>query len=165
MHVAPFILASGDDTELFKLVGIAIILVIAAIGALVKKVREGQSPQARRPVPPPLPGRPVPLAARVRAPGPKPLPPLPALAQAAKPRPTTARRAAVRRQAAPVRQQAGAQPSRLSTPAPAVPGVRATPSLPASSVANLLNPTTVRAQFILAEVLQPPLSLRARKTF
>jgi hypothetical protein len=39
------------------------------------------------------------------------------------------------------------------------------PQVSRPQVALLMRPTTVRAQFILAEVLQPPLALRTRRNF
>jgi hypothetical protein len=167
MHLVPSILASSGDAELVKLVFIAIILIIGAVGSLLKKVTEGQRAQTRRTAPPPIPrplARPIAPITALKA---QALPPLPILALPARrtpePRPALSRPPAPPILVVPARQPPIPPPLALMPPKPGV--APQAPALPVSAIAGMLKPTTVRAQFILAEVLQPPLSLRTRRSF
>lgn len=166
------ILASDDET-LIKFVGAILVLIIWGISSLIsamgksrqKALKQQQQNRIamtaapkptppRQMIPPRIPAALPPLAPRMAAP----LPPLATLA-------------AQQRQARPAIAKAATRP-KASTPRPA-PAPASPPMQPSrvkaqvapAAITNLLRPKTVRAQFILAEVLQPPLALRTRKSF
>jgi hypothetical protein len=167
MSSLPPILASDDYEGMIKLIGFVIVLIIWAVGAMVSTIRKAQAKarqkQARAPVAPPLPAQ-RPIAGPARPPAippriPMALPPLPTLARAQPP----ARAAARPKPAVPVQRTSAPAPPPVALPRPKAAPV--SPAVASSSIAGLFGPTTVRAQFILAEVLQPPLALRTKRTF
>lgn len=165
MASLPSILASDDYDGMIKLIGGVIVLIIWGVGAMASTIKKAQAQarqkQARAPFAPPLPAQ-RPIAAPARPPAippriPMALPPLSTLVRAQPP----ARAAARPKAAAPV--QITSAPARVAVPKPKAAPV--SPAVASSSIAGLLRPTTVRAQFILAEVLQPPLALRTKQNF
>ena len=153
------ILASSDD-GVFRLIVTVIVLIVWGITAMASTIKKAQAEarkkQARMAVAPGA-ARPV-----VRS---SPLPPLlPQRSMALPPLPTLARKPSKPR-AAIAKRVVKAIP--LPKPAALAKNVSGTPSVAApvvqDAIPRLLRPTTVRAQFILAEVLQPPLALRTRR--
>jgi hypothetical protein len=167
MTPRPFILASDDYDSMIKLIGGVIVLIIWGIGAMASTIKKAQAKsrqkQVRAPFAPPLPAQ-RPIAGPARPPAippriPMALPPLPTLARAQPP----ARAAARPKAAIPVPRSSAPAPPPVAVPRPKA--VPVSPAVASSSIAGLLRPTTVRAQFILAEVLQPPLALRSKRNF
>ena len=161
MASLPSILASDDYEGMIKLIGGVIVLIVWAVGAMASTIKKAQakSRQKQAPFAPPLPAqRTVAAPARPASrppPLPMALPPLSTLARSQPPkRPAT-------------------QPPPPAAPAkviarvaePAIKPARAARAVSRDPIAGLLRPTTVRAQFILAEVLQPPLALRRKRNF
>lgn len=166
------ILASDNET-LIKFVGAIVVLIIWGISSMVSAMgktrqnalkKQQQNRIAMPAVPKLIPSR------QMTAPrGPVALPPL--AARMAAPLPPLRTLASQQRQARPAVAKTAPRPkdsTPRSAPAPASPPMQPSPTkaqvVPAA-ITNLLRPTTVRAQFILAEVLQPPLALRTRKNF
>lgn len=175
MRVIASILASSDESGIVKAVLFVIVLIIWGISALVKTINVARNQSARRNVAPPRmppvplqPARPVasPLPPRM---GQRPvaLPPLPALITAAPSRRAAPQRTVAAPQASMPAVPAARPPASQRQTAPAAaPPAAATKAPPrVSGFVDLLKPRTVRAQFILAEVLQPPLALRTRRSF
>ena len=161
-----------DDDSMFKLVGAVVVLIVWGISAMVGAARKGQQQALRkklaqpappqtaapraaqsRPLPRPAAKRPPPIPARAAAPTAVPLPPLSSLAAP----PTVQPVAKAKSTRAAVTTQAPSRSAVLNAPVPS--------QVSLSKIAALLQPKTVRAQFILAEVLQPPLALRTRHSF
>jgi hypothetical protein len=173
------ILASADGAE--KLIGAVIFILIWIVSAAaqwVKKQKEQQSDQQRRAqlrnnmriTPsslPPAPPRPFPPArhmpaarpappGRFAAPPPRAMPSARAkspLISATRPAPPTVPPAVPAPQ--PMTISVGPSAAHLKRPAPA--------AASAASIAHWLAPGTLRQQFILTEVLQPPLALRPER--
>ncbi|HSU65747.1 MAG TPA: hypothetical protein VLJ39_02645 [Tepidisphaeraceae bacterium] len=132
-------LASADE-GLVKFGFFVLVLIIWGVSSLAKAAKSKPTAPRPRVTQPLVPSTPQPAN----------LPPLPTIARQRKrkavpPPPPPARGISV-----------AAAPStpRASRPAPAGP-----------AVARLFEGRTVRAQFILAEVLQPPLALRTKRNF
>jgi len=163
------ILASDDGT--FKAIGTIVVLIIWGIGAMAsaagkaKEAAKRKQLQAGAEMPPPLTPAPLQVAP----------PPLP-------PRRTTLGRTPVRRPVPPplpLSSRPAAQPLALAgVPLPALiadaqqPPLSSVPVLSRPMIARpprspivggWINASTVRSNFILAEVLQPPLALRAKR--
>lgn len=166
------ILASDNET-LIKFVGAVVVLIIWGISSLVSAMgkarqnalkKQQQNRIAMSAAPKLVPSRQM-TAQR----GPAALPPL--TSRMAAPLPPLRTLASQQRQGRPIVAKTAPRPKASTprpAPAPAAPPVQPSPTkvlvVPAA-ITNLLRPTTVRAQFILAEVLQPPLALRTRKNF
>jgi len=155
------ILASSDD-GIFRLIVTVVVLIVWGITAMASTIKKAQAEarkkQARMPLAPGAPSTVMRAA---------PLPPLvPQTSMALPPLPTLARKPSKPR-AAIAKSVPKAIP--LAKPAALVTSAGVTPPVVSSVVQDaipaLLRPTTVRAQFILAEVLQPPLALRTRRNF
>jgi hypothetical protein len=164
MNSLPSILAAEDYAGLIKGVLFVIVLIIWGISAMVSTIKKAQTQarqrQGRSPIPPRVPTQlraaPPALRPTVAPQRPMILPPLPALIRPQPPARPTARRPPPN----------SAAPARLPATASAAPPKAAPPPSPApAATTGLLRPTTVRAQFILAEVLQPPLALRTKRNF
>ena len=167
------ILASDDET-LIKFIGVVVVLIIWGISSLLsafgkarQKALKNQQ-QNRASIPPTTQRPPVRPAVSPRRPAA--LPPL--APRTAAPLPPLRTLASPPRQVRPAVAKTAPRPSPktlIPAPpqAPATPAMRSPSKAPvvSSAVASLLRPKTVRAQFILAEVLQPPLALRTRKNF
>lgn len=168
----PFILASNDEA-LIKGVLAVVVFIIWGISSMAKAMAKTKQnalkkqQQNRVQIPPPVQPRAVPaVPARRPTVAPPaipvrkavPLPPLHTLATAAR-----QTRPAVAKPAPPTK--APASPvARAVAPRPTMPSPRKAPAA-TTTIDTLLRPNTVRAQFILAEVLQPPLALRKRRNF
>ena len=167
------ILASDDYDGMIKLIGGVIVLIVWGVGAMVSTIKKAQAQaqtrqkQARAPYAIPLPAQRT-VAGQARPaslppPLPMALPPLSTLGGA-----QATRQRAVRQAPPAAKQARAAAPparpvARIPSPPPK-PAVAPRPATP-DTIAGLLRPTTVRAQFILAEVLQPPLALRTKQNF
>lgn len=160
MNSLPSILAAEDYAGLIKGVLFVIVLIIWGVSAMVSTIKKAQTQarqrQARLPIPPRVPTQlraaPPALRPTVAPQRPMILPPLPALIRPQPPARPTARRPPPN----------SAAPARLLATASAAPPKAAPPP---AAITGFLRPTTVRAQFILAEVLQPPLALRTKRNF
>jgi hypothetical protein len=151
MHAIPYILA--DDFEsIGKLIIFGIVILFWLIQKVAKLAGGGAStstPAAKRPTP----AARAPQQISPRPAGPIPLPPLKTKAAATK-------RTVKKKQAPPV------PASPVAATATAVQRPRSTSTAPMmavpaqSQVAGWLDARTVRAQFIMAEAMKPPLSLR-----
>jgi len=154
----PFILA--DDDNIGKIVGFVIIAVIWGIGALSsvlkKATKTATRPTAYRPVvgPPIAPKAQAIQPARRAAPVPQ-----RKATPVRRPSPVPAAAVQQRPQAAPVaRRQPPAAPSPIMAPV-VVRHVVGTAN--SAAIRRWLQPDSLRKQFILTELLQPPIGLRA----
>lgn len=162
------ILAS-DNESLIKVIGAIVVFIIWGISSMASAIgkarqnaakKQQQNRNAMSAAPQRVPSKPA-IAPRASAAPPplpsrtaSPLPPLRTLASSA----AQTRPAAVKTTTRP---KAAASPS----VAPPVKPLAAKPQIVTPVIARLLQPKTVRAQFILVEVLQPPLALRSRRSF
>ena len=166
MPAASLILA---DSVGLKLIPFVIFLIIWGLGSLASVVnkakeeakrREAMSRMARGQMPP-SPQRPIAAAAPRRVASMAPLPPL---SHIARPAAAPARRAAQVRPAPQPQPMAPAvhkpAPAARPEPPPARPPATASTRATAPAIRRWLNPATLRSQYILTEVLQPPLGLR-----
>lgn len=180
MTAASFILA---DSNGFKLIGFVLLLIIWGIGSLVSAANKAKEQAKRRQMllrtqgqMPPSPPRPpvqapqrrvASAAAQMRvAPGAA----LPPLAHIARPVPTPAKHPVHARPAAVRPPQPAPPAARIAAPLQPEPAsVRPSAAAPSPSratapaIARWLKPQTLRSQYILTEILQPPLGLRPRQ--
>ena len=169
-------LASSSDHLIARLIFFAFIAIIWVIGWIASVMKKVQQEAKRRQMraqlsapPQAIPARPVQLA-----PGIAMRVPLAALAPArgklairrVPPAVKTTKRGAEKKPAAPAppTRQASAivNPIRQAAPVPAAPSPQRKPIVPvtAANLSRWLRPDTLRQQFILTEILQPPLALR-----
>jgi hypothetical protein len=189
MLIGLHILARGEDDAVKIIFGIIVVVVwiVSAIASQLKKQKQQQKkeadwerilreqtqgtppqsqqqtppvlrPQPQRTVPPPTPSRPrpVPQAKKRSVPKQRPSPPRP-VSRPQSPPP--------RQVPAMARTEESDTHAVLTRQAPAAPvqPLRPPPSLTTESLARWLRPATLRQQFILTEILQPPLSLRDQR--
>lgn len=186
MPSLPSILAQESDnfSRIIFFVIFAVIWGISALASMLNKKQEearrrrlreeiertqGRSPDVpSRPAPPPVRmDRSVPQPARVNRPVPQPV-------RKQRPAPIPVKRKAVKVPAPPPRTEVAAIASSLlqaSAASIAKTEIQSPPSRPslsrpsatAPALAQWLRPETLRTQFILTEILQPPLALREEK--
>lgn len=181
MTAIAYILA---DSNGFKLIGFVLLLIIWGIGSLVSAANKAKEQAKRRqmllrmqgqtpPSPPQPPVQPPQTrgaqpAAQMRVASATALPPL---AHIARPAAAPVNRPVHARPAAAVRPPQAAPPAaRIAMPAQPEPApVRPAAAAPfpsratAPAIARWLKPQTLRTQYILTEILQPPLGLRPRQ--
>jgi hypothetical protein len=165
------ILASDDDT--IKVIGVVVFLIIWGIGAMASAAKKAQEASRRKQ----MQNRSARPATAIA------LPPVQRMPAAVRPRQVAINRPAAKRAAPPPLPQStrsAAKPAAFAA-APLPPfdsTVQRTPARPApirprpatarsarTPITGWLNAGTVRSQFILAEILQPPLAFRKKRNF
>lgn len=173
-----YILAD-TETDYTKVIFGAVFFLIWIVSAIVSTIAKKQEEQRRKrvreqlersgelpaapgqvAVPPPLPQRPQPQAPRPQRPSPPPRPVV--VKQPPKKFPVKQPTRRVSRPAPETLEaQAHTPASRIAAAAPAPsPAKRPTVGASATAISSWLRPATLRQQFILTEVFQPPVAMR-----
>lgn len=155
MFAMPFILVDSD-TGVPKWLPFAIIMGIWLLGAMTAVFKKSRKSNVNQPQQPPA--RKPALAGTPKPPRPPRQPPKLTAPARAKRKGSATPQLPV--QKAPARRERMAQQAPPAAPPPVKPRAAAAPSIDAATIARWMTPRTLRSQYILTEVFDPPAALR-----